>query len=230
MAQPPQWLPSSDGRRDSTVDIMSLITAAEVKHQYKRLPSNSSPGPDGLDYKAWKLLSGSKEALEVVFNICLTNGKIPQSWKSNTTILIYKKGDPSIPSNWRPIALQNTIYKIYAAILDNRLASWCIDTNAISPMKKGFLLFEGCYEHLFIMQSLFDDSKHRNKDLRLVWFDLKNALGSIPQDKMFEMMKRLGNPDEFPALCKNIRFYLPNLVVQSQNIATNSKESNKVVQ
>lgn len=63
---------------------------------------------------------------------------------------------------------------------------------------------EGCYEHSFLMQSLLDDSKRRNKDLRVVWFDLKNAFGSVPQDRMFDMMGRLNVPNGFISLCKDI--------------------------
>ena len=58
-------------------------------------------------------------------------------------------------------------------------------------MQNGFLLFKGCYEHTFLMQSLLNNSKHRNKDLQVVWFDLKNVFSSVPQQKMFKMMERL---------------------------------------
>ena len=135
----------------------------------------------------------------VVFSI----KRIPLSRKTNHTILIYKKGDIHNPANWRPISLQNSIYKIYTAILANRLGSWYISTKTISPMQKGFFPYEGCYEYSFLMQSVLD-SKRQKKDLRIVWFDLKNAFGSIPHNKIFEMMQRLGVDQNFIDLCKDI--------------------------
>ena len=91
----------------------------------------------------------------------------------------------------KPIALQNSIYKIYAAILAKRLACWCIDNRTISPMQKGFLPYEGCFEHSFLMSSLFEDSKCRCRELRVVWFDLRNAFGNVTHDLLFDMMNRL---------------------------------------
>lgn len=44
-----------------------------------------------------------------------------------------------------------------AAILACCLA--CIDNSTISPRQKGFMPVEGCFEHSFLMNSLFEDSK-----------------------------------------------------------------------
>eukprot|EP00959_Pyramimonas_sp_CCMP1952_P116626 2437486-Pyramimonas_sp.AAC.1 len=43
-------------------------------------------------------------------------------------VLIYKKGDTSNWENYRPISLLNSTYKIYAAIVQKRLAS-TLDTH-----------------------------------------------------------------------------------------------------
>ena len=124
--------------------------------------------------------------------------------KTSTTILIHKKGDESLPSNWRPISLQPTIYKVYAAILARRLASWALQNKKISSSQKGFLPFEGCAEHSFLLRSALEDSKRRNKTLRVVWLDLKNAFGSVPHNNMWEMMNRLDVPQHFITICREI--------------------------
>ena len=46
-------------------------------------------------------------------------------------------------------------------ILAKRLASWAL---RISPSQKGFLPFEGCAEHSFILRSTIKESKRRNKN------------------------------------------------------------------
>ena len=76
-----------------------------------------------------------------------------------------------------------------------------------SPLK------DAMYEHSFIMQSLLDDSKRRHKDLRIAWFDLKNAFGSIPQHRMFEMKDRLPIPRHLP----------PIRIQTNQSVYINSK-------
>ena len=79
------------------------------------------------------------------------------------------------------ISLQPTVYKIYAAILAKRLATWAIFYKRISPSQKGFLPYEGCAKHSFLLRSVFEDSKRRNRNvrvyrnMRVVWLDLRNA-------------------------------------------------------
>ena len=46
--------------------------------------------------------------------------------------------------------------------------------------------------------------ERRCKNLRVVWFDLKNAFGSVPHSRMFEMMEWLNVPESFITLSKDI--------------------------
>jgi len=88
--------------------------------------------------------------------------------------------------------------------LARRLATWTIDEKKISNSQKGFLPFEGCLEHSFLLQSVFEDSKRRKRNARVVWLDLKNAFGSVPHHTMWEMMERLDIPAHFQSVCKEI--------------------------
>ena len=107
-------------------------------------------------------------------------------------------------SNWRPISLQPNIYKMYVAIVARRLASWTITNKKLSPPQKGFLPFDGYAEHSFLLWSIFEDSKWRNRTVRVVWLDLKNGFGSVPHSSMWGMMSRLGVPQHFIDICEEI--------------------------
>ena len=144
--------------RSMSTGTISLVVE-EIKSQLKRLPTQSSLGPDSVPYYMWKYTEDSAVFLSMIYNICLHNRKTPDSWKSSNIILIYKKGDRSVPNNLRPISLQPTIYKSYAAILAKRLGSWVMDEENICKSQKGFLPFEGCLEHSFPLRSVFEDSK-----------------------------------------------------------------------
>ena len=200
---PPDNLPSH--ARTSDADELSYpVEPKEVNAQLNRLPTQSAPGPDGIPYYIWKYTEGGETLLSMIFSICLLNKKTPESWKKSITILIHKKGDKNQPENWRPISLQPTIYKIYAAILARRLAGWAILNNKISRAQKGFLPYEGCIEHSFMLRSVLEDSKRRRKNARIVWLDLKNAFGSVPHNTIWDMIRRLDIPTNFQATCEEI--------------------------
>ena len=203
---PPPWLiPELAADPGDAGDLTYPVTKQEVTVQLKRLPWQSSPGPDQVGYQVRKLaLQSSSEVLCSIFNTCLINNKVPASWKRSNTILLPKSGDLHLPENWRPISLQPTIYKILAAVMARRLASWAIEGGKLSPAQKGFLPMEGCAEHTFTVESLLEDSKRKKKNLRILWLDLQNAFGSVPHDLLWFMLRFAGVPAHFIDLCREI--------------------------
>ena len=57
-----------------------------------------------------------------LLNEWLENEDIPEKTLEARVVLILKKGDTSDLSNYRPIALLNSIYKIIASIIQKRLS------------------------------------------------------------------------------------------------------------
>ncbi|XP_026477741.1 uncharacterized protein LOC113383706 [Ctenocephalides felis] len=74
-----------------------------------------------------------------VFNAVRKLQHVPRSWDESSTILIPKNGDPRNVNNWRPIALSNTLGKLYASVISSRFSKWCIKNDRISPSQKGFI-------------------------------------------------------------------------------------------
>ena len=147
----PEWV--STPEREGVDVLDSQFTKEEVVFQMRRLPTRSAPGPDQLTNQNWRSLDSKAELLSLIFNLCREARRIPDSWKSSITVLAYKdRGDKSDLSSWRPICLQNTLYKIYAACIAERIANWALEMDAINKAQKGFLLFEGCFEHNFLLQ------------------------------------------------------------------------------
>ncbi|GFT45786.1 retrovirus-related Pol polyprotein from type-2 retrotransposable element R2DM [Nephila pilipes] len=116
-----------------------------------RSAENTAPGPDRIAYKHWREIDPSGRILTLLYNICLSLRKVPSSWKQSETILIHKKGSTEDISNWRPIALSNTIYKLFTKCLARKLADWCSANDCLSNSQKGFTPFDGVLEHKFVI-------------------------------------------------------------------------------
>ena len=188
LATPPSWLVSRP-KKDDVLD--APFTPAEVQHQIRRA-KKSAPGADKLTFAHWKWADPEGIILCTVFNICRDAGRIPSDWKRNAVTLLPKGGDTAVIRNWRPICLQKTVYKLYSATIARRLADWAIETGAILPTQKGFLPYDGCAEHSFILRSILDHSRRRKHNLLAAWLDLRDAFGSVSHELMVAMMSRLG--------------------------------------
>ena len=77
------------------------FTYKEVTSRLNKM-SNTSPGPDKLEYKHMKTIDNTGRILTLIFNKCKEEQRIPKLWKTAHTVLIYKKGDNTDTSNFRP--------------------------------------------------------------------------------------------------------------------------------
>jgi ribonuclease HI/exonuclease III len=100
------------------------ITEEEVLEAIRLTSGDKAPGPDQTPNKVLKaiadIISGPLQGL---FNACLRVQHCPQHFKHSTTVVIPKPGKPSYKETkaYRPIALMNTIGKIFDSILARRL-------------------------------------------------------------------------------------------------------------
>lgn len=171
----------TEGRLDQEpTNLLFPISPTEILKQLKR--KDTAAGPDGLKYSHWKKFDPTGYQLSVIFSKILEFKHIPTNWITSTTILIHKKDDVTNLDNWRPIALSNTILKLFNGCMENRLRMHANHNNALSKNQKGFTSYQGCLEHNFILQTAITTSKRNRSNLAIAWIDLKNAFGSIPHD------------------------------------------------
>jgi hypothetical protein len=106
--------------------------------------------------------------------------QIPSDWAAASIQLLPKSTNLTEPSEFRPIALTNTIGKIFFAVIAKRLEYFMISNKFISNVQKGFKAnTPGCLEHSFAMFEALLDAKFNQRQIVVSWLDLKNAYGSV---------------------------------------------------
>ena len=124
------------------------------------------------------------------------------------------------PTKWRPICLQPAIYKLYSGLLARRLSRWLELNNRLPMAQKGFRAFNGCHEHNFLATTMLDQSRRSHRKLYQVWYDLRNAFGSLPQALMWQVLRRLGVEPRFISRCQDIYDGSAFVVVNAKDGAT----------
>ncbi|SAL96840.1 hypothetical protein, partial, partial [Absidia glauca] len=125
---------------DTAATLIRPTSDLELKGLINHSPLGKSPGLDGLPFELYKLLfSLSSDAAGLfrrVLDLAL-DGSFPHSWTSTRMILLFKKGDPELLKNWRPLSLINTDAKLFTKMITNRLNVHL--PNMINPYQTGFM-------------------------------------------------------------------------------------------
>ena len=115
----------------------------------------------------------------------------PPEWLLTTkSILLSKTDQTRNPQNYRPIALQNTMYKIYTVILAEFVTDHCEENKIITEeqavaKRKSW----GCIDQLLINKTVYDDVKKNRKNLCTAWLDYKKAYDNVPHSWIIESLR-----------------------------------------
>ena len=192
----------------------SPFTFAELDYVLSRAKRNKSPGFDGVPSELFKWLDTQNRQLILdAANQCLAAGHMPPHHLKALVVSIYKKGDSSQLSNYRPISLLNSCYKITAALvkerLDKGLDAWLTQT------QYGFRKGRSTAQAIFLARRIQDLSEKSNSARTLILLDWEKAFDKVFQDKMIETLIRLKVPSKLVSLIQS--FYTEPLFKVSMN-------------
>ena len=168
------------------------FTAQELTEVLKDLKRNKAPGPDRLTAESLKTLDYVVEAeLLKALNACFLSKTVPSGWKEANIVSIFKgKGSDSDPASYRPISLLNVVYKVYAALLQRRLAA-AHDAD-LRATQYGFRANRSTLQPLFILRRLQDYSLKTGQPMHILLLDWKMAFDKVDHESMCIAIERLG--------------------------------------
>lgn len=184
---------------DSSEDFIQPFSAEEVKNAVDSFKNKRSFGPDDVPMVAFKSGYGIISVWVIkLFNSILQTGKIPCEWKLARLKPIFKKGDPTNVSNYRPISNLNSISKVFERCLLNRLGN--CDT------------LDGCNQHGFrpshstttaalAIQSKLVTAMDQGKECVIYSMDLSAAFDLIRPSILFNELSDSINQSLLKCLC-----------------------------
>ena len=104
---------------------------------------------------------------------------IPNVWRVAKVILLFKKGDATLPQNYRPISLLPVGYKVLATLIHQRLLDNGVDSE-ICRSQYGFRPHRSCCDALMVIRRMIDaahESKHEGP--MLVFLDWAKVFDRI---------------------------------------------------
>ena len=170
------------------------IELEEVRNVIKKLKTGKAIGKDGIPNEAWKY--GGEEMERWVWEICkrVWRGEgWPEHWKEGEIIPLVKKGEGKEVKDYRGITIMSSMYKIYTAVLAERIRKEVETKNLIPDNQAGFRKGMGTMDQIFTLNYLINRQLGNEKGKMTVLFvDLKAAFDSVDKKVLIKAMKERG--------------------------------------
>ena len=125
--------------RISSSLFLTPVTLMEVNDIINILNPSKSVGPNSIPIKLLKIIGSSvSPLLALLVNQSFQSGIFPDKLKIAKVISLFKKGNPELPSNYRPISLLPIFSKIFEKLMYKRLCRFLEIHNALYSLQFGF--------------------------------------------------------------------------------------------
>ena len=182
--------------KDELVSCDGKLTLQECTSAIKMMKLNKSPGLDGLTTEFYQTFwEKIKHILVDVLNKSYDEKSLSYSQRTSVLSLIFKKNDPLLLENYRPISLLNVDLKLLSYVLSQRLKK--ILPNLINEDQTGYIKnrFIG-FNHRQI-QDIIDYTDSYQINGAVIFVDFVKAFDSLEWDFMLRTLKHFGFNDSF---------------------------------
>jgi hypothetical protein len=174
------------------------FTEAEVRRALKGSKPGTAPGDDGLPVGVYQ---GCKDVfvplLARVFSAAGAEGHVHAGGLDGVVVSLYKAGERADISNYRPITLLNTDYRVLAKVLASRLQR--VVGTVISPEQTAFLEGRRIGENIYFLRALAEALPSQSEAV-VACLDFRKAYDTVDRAFLLRLMGAMGVPDEFLAL------------------------------
>ena len=169
------------------------ITTAGVEKLLKNLKVNKASGPDNIPARVLKECASSVAPIfQKIYQKSVTTGILPQDWLKANVSPIFKKGDRSLPINYRPVSLTCIACKQLEHILYTNIIHHFEDHLILNDKQHGFRSGRSCETQL---AGLVDDLA-RTLDNRgrtdVCIMDFSKAFDTVPHQRLLLKLDHLG--------------------------------------
>ncbi|GAU26327.1 hypothetical protein TSUD_56250 [Trifolium subterraneum] len=151
------------------------------------------PGPDGINIGLftdfWDLTKIDLLKKNSEFH---RHGTPTKGLNSTFIALIPKVDSPQKVADFRPIALVNSVYKILAKVLANRLRR--VIGNVVAHSQSAFVKDRQILDGILIANEVVDDAKRNRKDLLMFKVDFEKAYDSVDWGYLEKVMFKMNFP------------------------------------
>lgn len=193
------------------------IQKENIKKALCSIDPKKGPGPDGFPSIFLKSCPGLCEPLYLLYNQCLSTGRYPRLWKVAQVVPIFKSGDKSDISNYRPISLLSHFGKLFESLILEQL--FFIVKRSIDMNQHGFFQKRSVITNLVPFVQAISMDMEQGVETCTVYTDFSKAFDKVHHPTLFVKLQNFG---VHGALLEVLKSYLSD---RSQYVAVNGIKS-----
>ena len=211
-------IPAPQSQGTTLPDV--AMTEKEILSAMNSMNVNKTPGPDKISPRLLKEARNELvKPLTILFNKTLLAGKVPHEWKLANVTPIFKKGDKSLPANYRPISLTSVVCKLMETIIRDKIVKYLEENKIIKDSQHGFRNKRSCLTNLLDFFYEVFNSYDETKAVDIIYLDFQKAFDTVPHKRLISKVKAHG-------IAGNILKWLEDwLSDRKQRVVINGKES-----
>lgn len=182
--------------------LTKSIEHQEITAIIKTMARNKSPGPDGLPIELYQMYPNLTKYLLEALNEFIETKKAPASFTEGSITLLYKKNDPLLLKNYRPISLLNSDYKILTKVLATRLNEAL--SEKLSEDQHAFLKDRFIHDNIMEIKLLINLVNRTEGEGFLAFLDQEKAYDRVDHDLLWKTLKVIGIEDRFINIIKGL--------------------------
>ena len=172
-------LPDFPSRTNNVIDSIN-ITIQEIIDIIQILDPNKASGPDSISHRMLKICPADIAVpLLIIFNKSLEQCRYPSSWKIANVCVLFKKGDSSLPSNYRPISLISCVGKIMERVVFKHVYNHLQLNKLIYQYQSGFLPKRSTVHQLLEIYNCILNSLENREISCFVFCDFSRAFDKV---------------------------------------------------
>lgn len=174
--------------------FLAPVTEEELSSIIGGMSSSRTCGVDGLPgFLLKRCLHIIKEPLLHLLNRSLSEGTFPNALKRSRVLPIYKKkGSSNDPNNFRPIAIQPQLSKIFEKVFYTRLSDYFEANGLYSKYQHGFRPGLGTQTALVAAVNYIAKSLDMKNFTAAIFYDFSRAFDTVNHDLLLRKAERKG--------------------------------------